>query len=73
MFPSAPVGELVDTLDLGSSAVMRVGSSPIRRTKEAFEASFFVHNNEVESCLFRKYSLNLPSKQTSRQYWPYPS
>lgn len=29
---SAPVAELVDALDLGSSVPRRVGSSPIRRT-----------------------------------------
>ncbi|CCY81505.1 unknown [Prevotella sp. CAG:1185] len=29
---SAPVAELVDALDLGSSGWCRVGSSPIRRT-----------------------------------------
>lgn len=29
---SAPVAELVDALDLGSSDWCRVGSSPIRRT-----------------------------------------
>lgn len=31
---SAPVAELVDALDLGSSGLGRVGSSPIRRTKK---------------------------------------
>ena len=31
---NAPVVELVDTLDLGSSAVRRVSSSLIRRTKK---------------------------------------
>ena len=30
----APVMELVDMRDLGSRAVMRVGSSPFRRTKK---------------------------------------
>lgn len=30
---SAPVAELVDALDLGSSGWCRVGSSPIRRTE----------------------------------------
>ena len=36
--------ELVDTPDLGSGAAMRVGSSPIRRTRETslVESPFFV-------------------------------
>ncbi len=29
----APVAELVDALDLGSSVSRRAGSSPVRRTK----------------------------------------
>ncbi len=41
-FLFALVVELVDTLDLGSSAVMRVGSSPIWRTKGASGLLFFV-------------------------------
>ena len=31
----APVAELVDALDLGSSVSRRAGSSPVRRTKKA--------------------------------------
>ena len=30
----APVAELVDALDLGSSVSRRAGSSPVRRTKK---------------------------------------
>ncbi len=31
----APVAKLVDALDLGSSVLRRVGSSPIRRTERS--------------------------------------
>ena len=34
----APVAKLVDALDLGSSVLRRVGSSPIGRTKEILTA-----------------------------------
>ena len=37
----ALVVELVDTLDLGSSAEMRVGSSPIWRTKQEASGPLF--------------------------------
>ena len=46
---SAPVAELVDALDLGSSGWCRVGSSPIRRTKK--EANRLILN-ELRKCLF---------------------
>ena len=49
---NAPVVELVDTLDLGSSAVRRVSSSLIRRTKknrplEKSQRSIFYSITEV--------------------------
>ena len=34
----APVAKLVDALDLGSSVLRRVGSSPIGRTEEILTA-----------------------------------
>ena len=45
--------ELVDTLDLGSSAVRRVGSTPSIRTKLAltewaFLCELFCHENEFK-------------------------
>lgn len=46
---SAPVAELVDALDLGSSVPRRVGSSPIRRTGK--EANRLILN-ELRKCLF---------------------
>ena len=46
---NAPVVELVDTLDLGSSAVRRVSSSLIRRTKRdrwiSPTVSFILHSS----------------------------
>ena len=41
--------ELVDTPDLGSGAAMRVGSSPIRRTRETslVESPFFVRRFQL--------------------------
>ena len=39
--------ELVDTLDLGSSAAMRGGSSPLTRTKRIFRRSSVVEQLTV--------------------------
>ena len=47
----AAVMELVDMLDLGSSAARRGGSTPFSRTKPGISSGFFILGQEDYFCV----------------------
>ncbi len=52
--PIAGVVKLVDTLDLGSSAARRGGSSPFTRTKQSVEGMTLFFRNNSSTLVFYK-------------------